>query len=221
MGHARLSIIDLQSGQQPIGNEDGTLWIVFNGEVFNYVELRETWRRRGHRFTTQSDTEVVVHLYEQHGPECVKQLNGQFAIAIWDERKEELFLARDRLGIRPLHYTRQPVRCCVRVGDQGVADTQPGSGRNRSRGVGRDVHFWSPLSPRTVFRNIVTLPPGIGCCSDVMAAIALQQILGCFLSRCGWRTRDQCQRGGRWSCGRNWKMRCGFACEPTYRWGPI
>ena len=105
LGSARLRIIDLHTGQQPISNEDGTLWIVFNGEIFNYVELRPELEARGHRFTTDTDTEVLLHLYEEFGPECLPRLNGQFAFAIWDARERSLFLARDRIGIRPLFYT--------------------------------------------------------------------------------------------------------------------
>ena len=105
LGHARLSIIDLSSGTQPIHNEDKSLWIVYNGEVFNYPELKKDLLRKGHRFYTTSDTEVVLHLYEEQGSDCLKQLNGQFAMAIWDAKKKELFLARDRVGIRPLYYT--------------------------------------------------------------------------------------------------------------------
>jgi len=109
LGNTRLSIIDLSTGSQPIANEDKTVWIVLNGEIFNYVELRPELEAQGHRFTTTSDTEVIVHLYEQYGPRCVDHLNGQFAFAIWDRRPETgggtLFLARDRVGIRPLFYT--------------------------------------------------------------------------------------------------------------------
>src|SRR4026207_2326735 len=92
LGNARLSIVDLSGGQQPIGNEDGTLWIVFNGEVFNYVELRAELEARGHQFTTHTDTEVILHLYEELGPKCLARLNGQFAIAIYNERDRSLFL---------------------------------------------------------------------------------------------------------------------------------
>jgi asparagine synthase (glutamine-hydrolysing) len=108
IGCARLSIVDLSTGQQPIPNEDKSLWIVFNGEIYNHPELRVELERAGHRFTTRADTEVILHLYEDLGPECLHRLNGQFAIAIWDTHKEELFLARDRLGIRPLFYTLLP-----------------------------------------------------------------------------------------------------------------
>src|SRR5512136_195230 len=113
LGNARLSIIDLSSGQQPITNEDKTLWIVFNGEIFNYVELRPELQARGHRFATNSDTEVILHLFEEHGPKCLERLNGQFAFAIWNTRDKSLFLARDRLGVRPVFYAHQEGRLLV------------------------------------------------------------------------------------------------------------
>jgi asparagine synthase (glutamine-hydrolysing) len=106
LGHRRLSIIDLSTGQQPISNEDGTVWIVFNGEVYNYRELRRDLLVRGHRFTTGTDTEVIVHLYEEHGVACLSQLDGMFAFAIWDTKHRRLFIARDRLGVKPLYYVR-------------------------------------------------------------------------------------------------------------------
>jgi asparagine synthase (glutamine-hydrolysing) len=100
----RLSIIDLDTGHQPLSNEDGTLWLVFNGEIYNYRELRAQLVQQGHRFATQSDTEVIVHAYETWGTQCVNHFNGMFAFAIWDTRNQQLFLARDRLGIKPLYY---------------------------------------------------------------------------------------------------------------------
>ncbi|MFZ1390414.1 MAG: asparagine synthetase B, partial [Dokdonella sp.] len=106
LAHARLSIIDLATGDQPIRNERGDVWTVFNGEIFNYVELRADLIARGHRFYTQSDTEVIVHLYDRYGDAFVDHLNGQFAIALWDARRQRLVLARDRAGIRPLFHTR-------------------------------------------------------------------------------------------------------------------
>ena len=105
LGQARLSIIDLSTGQQPLANEDGSIWITFNGEIFNYIELRQELIKAGHKFRTQSDTEVIVHAYEKWGTDCVKHFNGQFACAIYNKKDRSLFLARDRLGIRPLHYT--------------------------------------------------------------------------------------------------------------------
>ena len=104
LGMRRLSIIDLEGGRQPISNEDGSVWIVFNGEIYNYRELRRDLEQRGHLFKTDSDTETIVHLYEEHGPRCVERLRGMFAFAIWDERARQLLLARDRLGIKPLYY---------------------------------------------------------------------------------------------------------------------
>ena len=105
LAHARLSIIDLATGDQPIHNEDRSIFVVFNGEIFNFIELRAELEGRGHVFYTHSDTEVIVHLYEEHGDEFVQHLNGQFAIALWDSRRRRLVLARDRTGIRPLFYT--------------------------------------------------------------------------------------------------------------------
>jgi len=104
LGFRRLSIIDLESGNQPIANEDGSVQLVFNGEIYNFRELRKELEARGHRFATNADTEVVVHLYEDQGPRCVERLNGMFAFALWDEARRELVLARDRFGKKPLHY---------------------------------------------------------------------------------------------------------------------
>jgi len=103
-GFRRLSIIDLNTGHQPLCNEDETVWIVFNGEIYNYQELRQDLQARGHAFKTQTDTEVIVHLYEEFGEDCIEKLRGMFAFAIWDEKRKQLLLARDRVGIKPLYY---------------------------------------------------------------------------------------------------------------------
>jgi asparagine synthase (glutamine-hydrolysing) len=106
LGHRRLSIIDLSTGKQPISNEDGTVWVVYNGEIYNFPELREQLLARGHVLKTHTDTEVIVHLYEDYGEQCVTQLQGMFAFALWDVRKKKLLLARDRVGIKPLYYVQ-------------------------------------------------------------------------------------------------------------------
>jgi asparagine synthase (glutamine-hydrolysing) len=160
LGHARLSIIDLSSGVQPIHNEDKTLWIVYNGEVFNYPELRQTLLQKGHRFYTTSDTEVVLHLYEEEGPDCLAQLNGQFAMAIWDAKKKELFLARDRVGIRPLYYTI--VNNTMIFGSEIKSIFMNENVARQIDPVGMDqiFTFWTTLTPGTVFKDIYELPPG-------------------------------------------------------------
>ena len=104
LGHARLSIIDLSTGAQPMTNEDETVWIVFNGEIYNFTALRERLLAKGHMFHSQSDTEVIIHAYEEFGPDCVKELRGMFAFAIWDVKRQRLFVARDRVGIKPLYF---------------------------------------------------------------------------------------------------------------------
>jgi asparagine synthase (glutamine-hydrolysing) len=112
-GSVRLSIIDIEGGQQPMPNEDLNLWIVFNGEIFNYIELRRELEEKGHHFRTQSDTEVLVHLYDEYGEDCLSKLNGQFVFSIWDKDKQEMFLARDRVGIRPLFYYNHTRFICL------------------------------------------------------------------------------------------------------------
>lgn len=160
LGSARLSIIDLGGGQQPITNEDGTLWIVFNGEVFNYVELRAELEGRGHRFTTHTDTEAILHLYEEMGPDCLNRLNGQFAIAIWDTRRQRLFLGRDRLGVRPLFYTRMG-RALLFASEIKSLFCDPRVPREVDpTSLDQVFTFWAPLSPRTVFRKVLEIPPG-------------------------------------------------------------
>ncbi len=160
MGSARLSIIDLSGGQQPISNEDETIWIVFNGEIFNYVELRPELEARGHRFSTNTDTECIIHLYEEYGPECVNYLNGQCAIALWDSSKRSLFLARDRLGILPLYYTL--VDGALIFGSEIKAILADRRVTTEIDPISLDQVFtyWSTLTPRTVFRDILEIPPG-------------------------------------------------------------
>jgi asparagine synthase (glutamine-hydrolysing) len=159
-GHARLSIIDLAGGQQPLSNEDGTLWITFNGEIFNYQELRTELRQAGHQFATESDTEVILHLYEEYGTACLKSLNGQFAFAIWNERDQTLFIARDRVGIRPLFYTNQQNRLIFASEMKAILAAVSNSPRMDMTTLDQIFTYWSPLPPRTIFQGIQTLPPG-------------------------------------------------------------
>ena len=160
LGHLRLSVIDLISGCQPIHNEDETLWIVYNGEAFNYLELKNELLERGHRFYTTSDTEVILHLYEQLGPGCVERLNGQFAFAIWDSRNKELFLARDRVGIRPLHYTVHAGRLLFASEIKSILAV-PGVRRELDPiSMDQIFTFWSVLPGHTPFCDVHELPPG-------------------------------------------------------------
>ena len=160
LGSARLSIVDLGTGQQPIANEDGTLWIVFNGEIFNHLELRPELEARGHRFSTHTDTEVVLHLYEDEGPRCLQRLNGQFAIAIWDVRRRTLFLARDRLGVRPLFYTTVDGALIFGSEVKAILADPRVCAEADPVALHQIFTFWSALSPRTAFRGISELPPG-------------------------------------------------------------
>lgn len=160
LGSVRLSIIDLSSGTMPLSNADGSLWIVFNGEIFNYIELRKALVAKGHTFTTHSDTEVIVHLYEEYGPTFLERLNGQFAIAIWDKNKQQLFLARDRVGIRPLFYAE--------VGDSFVFGSEIKALLEYDAldlkldptSLAQYFSLWTALSPSTPFEGVHELPPG-------------------------------------------------------------
>src|SRR5436305_312090 len=107
LAHRRLSIVDLKTGQQPLSNEDGSIWVVFNGEIYNHADIRRDLQSRGHRYRTLSDTESIVHAYEEWGDECMQYFRGMFAFAIWDSRRQRLLLVRDRLGIKPLYWARQ------------------------------------------------------------------------------------------------------------------
>ena len=160
LGHRRLSIIDVQGGHQPMTNEDGSLWITYNGEIFNYVELRAWLEPRGHRFATQSDTEVILHLYEEKGEHCVEDLNGQWAFAIWDSRRRKLFLSRDRVGVRPIYYAFAG-RDFLFASEIKALCTHPGLGRDLDlKTIDQILTFWAPLPPRTILRQVSELPPG-------------------------------------------------------------
>jgi asparagine synthase (glutamine-hydrolysing) len=159
LGHRRLSIIDVAGGHQPIGNEDGTVWVLLNGEIYNYPELSAELLSRGHKFTTKSDTEAIVHLYEEYGEECFARLRGMFAIAIWDSRQRKLLLARDRVGKKPLYYYADRGRIIFGSELKAVlaADGLP---RTIDPLALSDYFSFSYVpAPKTIYKNIRKLQP--------------------------------------------------------------
>ena len=156
----RLSIIDVQSGHQPISNEEGNVWIVFNGEIYNHQELRRELEARGHRYRTHSDTETIVHLYEEHGRDCVQYLRGMFAFVIWDARSQKLFAARDRLGIKPFYYLRDQEKFLFGSEIKTLL-AYPGVRASFNRRILREyLAFGYIAGEETFFAGIRKLPPG-------------------------------------------------------------
>ena len=160
LGSVRLSIVDLSTGQQPLSDESGNYWIVYNGEVFNYPELRKDLESKGIRFRTYSDTEVVVQMYARYGAGCLKYFNGQFAFCIWDKTKQELFLARDRVGIRPLFYWSQNQSFAFCSEMKGLFTLSSVKRELDAGNLAQIFTFWSTLTPDTPFKGIYELPPG-------------------------------------------------------------
>ena len=160
LAHARLSIIDLAGGHQPMAAANDSLWITFNGEIFNYVELREELIKKGHRFTSHSDTEVLLHLYREEGERCVERLNGQWAFAIWDAPKRKLFLSRDRFGVRPLYYTQTADSFLFASEIKALLACPEVDSALDLTALDQIFTFWVTLPPRTAFRDIRQLPPG-------------------------------------------------------------
>ena len=160
LGMRRLSIIDLSGGHQPIHNEDKSIWIVFNGEIYNFQELRRELESRGHKFYTQSDTEAIVHLYEEMGPDCVTKLRGMFAIALFDERNQSLLLARDRLGKKPLHYALHAGRLYFGSEIKTILEVAPELAETDPQALLEFFTFAYIGDPYTAFREIRKLPPG-------------------------------------------------------------
>jgi asparagine synthase (glutamine-hydrolysing) len=156
----RLSIIDLEGGSQPLSNEDGSLQLVFNGEIYNYIELREELLCHGHQFKTQSDTEVIVHAYEQWGRDCVNRFNGMFAFALWDAHKRELFLARDHLGIKPLYYVELGDRVLFASEIKSILEDRLCPREVDLRSLGQLFSLRYVPSPDTLFKGIKKLPAG-------------------------------------------------------------
>jgi len=159
LGHRRLSIIDLATGEQPMSNDDASVWITFNGEIYNYRELRRELESRGYRFRTASDTEVIIKAYEAFGPDCVGHLRGMFAFALWDSRRRRLFLARDRAGIKPLVYAWNGRRLLFASELKALLQA-PDLARELDSEALRDyLTFLYIPSPKTIFRGIRKLPP--------------------------------------------------------------
>jgi asparagine synthase (glutamine-hydrolysing) len=161
LAHARLSIIDLSTGQQPLSNEDGTVWVSFNGEIFDYVELRAELEALGHCFRTKSDTEVIVHAWEAWGEAAFERFNGQWAIALWDTRTRTFVLARDRVGVRPLYFLEHEGRLYVGSEVKALFAGAPGFSRALDPvGLDESFTFWTVVAPQTVFRGVRELEPG-------------------------------------------------------------
>ena len=160
LGMRRLSIIDLATGRQPMSNEDGTIWIIFNGEIYNHRELRQDLIKYGHVFSTHSDTETIVHLYEEEGERCVERLRGMFAFAIWDQRDHTLFIARDRVGKKPLHYAFVSETLIFGSEIKSLLQHPAIERKVNPNAISDFLSFGYVPDPATAFQNILRLPPG-------------------------------------------------------------
>ncbi len=187
LAHTRLSIIDLRTGQQPLCNEDGTVWVTFNGEVYNYIELRDELERLGHRFRTKSDTETIVHAYEEWGDAAWEKFNGQFAVGLWDARRGELRLARDRVGIAPLYYAAgggavafASEAKAIFAGGRVSAELDPAS-------LATAFALWAVPAPGTVFKGVSMVPPGACVTVDPGGGVS---------TRVFWRPRIEARGAG-------------------------
>lgn len=158
IGMRRLSIIDIAHGHQPVYNESRDIAVVFNGEIYNYRELRTQLESKGHRFTTQSDTEVIVHLYEERGPDCVKLLNGMFAFAVWDSRDGSLFLGRDRMGVKPLYYSVAAGQLIFSSELRAIVSDPSVSRAIDDAAMAEYFSFYYISSPRTIYRDVRRFP---------------------------------------------------------------
>jgi asparagine synthase (glutamine-hydrolysing) len=194
----RLAIIDRAYGQQPMANSDGSLWITYNGEVFNYRELRHILERRGYRFLTASDTEVVLQTYAAYGPECVTHLNGQFAFAIWDARQQQLFLARDRLGIAPLHFSMRDGCFLFASEAKGILAHPAVHPTVDEESLVEALLCTTLLGGRTAFRGIESLPPGH---SLTVTAAGLRR-----QRYWGWPQASAQEQTERWYAERFWEL---------------
>jgi len=190
MAMRRLSIIDLTSGQQPIGNEDGTIWIVYNGEIYNFPELRRDLESKGHHFRTNSDTEAVVHAYEEYGVDCPAKLNGMFAFSIWDTRRQRLFIARDRLGKKPLYYYNDGKRLVY--GSELKALLQARDIPRRVSLPALDLYLTYEYvpAPYTIFENIYKLPAGHSLSVEANGKVDIRQYWELRFNENGYHEQD-------------------------------
>jgi asparagine synthase (glutamine-hydrolysing) len=160
LAHCRLAIIDLDTGDQPMCNEDGTLWIVFNGEIYNHLDLRRELSGKGHRFATASDTEAILHAYEEYGPACTEKLRGMFAFAIWDERRQTLFASRDRLGKKPFYYCLHEGNFLFASGPSALLAFPGVSRETNLEAIGLYLTLQYVPGPQSAFKALMNLPPG-------------------------------------------------------------
>ena len=160
MGHRRLAIIDVDGGKQPMSNEDDTIWISFNGCIYNYQDIQRELREKGHRFRTHSDTEVIVHAYEEWGPACVERFNGMWAFAIWDGRSRTVFCSRDRIGVKPLYYTWDGRQLVLASEIKALLASDAVAARVNTDGMRQYLTFQYCLGENTLFEGVHRLPPG-------------------------------------------------------------
>ena len=173
-----MSIIDLEGGRQPLRNAEGTIWLVCNGEIYNYVELRRQLEARGHRFVTHSDCEVIIGLYEAYGDRLLEHLRGMFAFALWDSRKQRLLAARDHLGQKPFFYVAQPHRFAFGSEIKALLALDPSLRRLNLAALDQYLALRLIAPPLTMFRDVVKLPPGHLLILEQGAAPAGARVLG-------------------------------------------
>src|ERR1044071_3512639 len=173
LGHRRLSIIDLHTGGQPIANEDKTVWVAFNGEIYNYRALRGRLLNLGHRFGTQTDSEVIVHLYEEYDIDCVKHLRGMFSFAIWDENKRRLFASRDRLGQKPFFYVQHENELLFASEIKSLLALDPSLGEVDFAALDQYLALRLIAPPRSMFRSIRKLAPAHSLTFDLQSGLRL------------------------------------------------
>ena len=222
-GNRRLAILDRAHGQQPMRNADGTVWITYNGEVFNYAALRAELQAQGYQFRTTGDTEVVLHAYEAYGERCVDRLNGQFAFGVWDERLSRLFLARDRLGIAPLHYALTNGRFVFASEAKAIFADPAFTPAIDHEAIAESLLCGTLFGGRTLFRGVETLPPGhwmTVCPPDARwrSTGTFRSSRTCPTTRPSHTTPAGSSRSSKMRCRCGWSGRCrGASCSAAER----